>query len=165
MTTLPIKTAAPASAGVPSWIIVLAVMMLTMLGVNFYFVWLSSHDRRDLVRADYYDAGLDEDRTMARNASAHAAGPVDLRRTSSGWEAEGGVDLAGASVCRAHFYRPDDGREDQVLALTRSEGAPQGRSLWQGANLDLRRGQWIVNLVWEENGSPKSETTIRYFAP
>jgi hypothetical protein len=164
MDTLPIKTAAPGHRGIPAWVFVLAGMVLLMLCANGLMVWLSSHGRRDLVRADYYDAGLQEDNSIARNALARAAGRVDLRRIPEGWEIETGVDLAGSDTCRAHFYRPDDGREDRVLVLTRSGGGSGGRGLWRGSKLDLRRGQWIVNLVWEENGSPRSETSIRYLA-
>lgn len=164
MNTLPSNASAPGGSGIPPWALALAAMMLLMFGFNGYMIWLSSHDRRDLVRADYYDAGLDEDRTMARNALARAAGRVELRMQPEGWEVEAGADLSGSAICRAHFYRPDDGREDRVLVLTRSEGDARGRALWKGPRIDFRRGLWIVNLVWEDNGSPRSEATVRYAA-
>ncbi|MDB5104899.1 MAG: FixH [Fibrobacteres bacterium] len=166
MPVLPSKSALPPlPAGIQFWAIALAMVVLLMVGANCYLVWLSSHGQRDLVRADYYDSGLEEDKSIARNAAGRNAGHVDLRRTASGWQVGTERDFPESAVCRARFYRPDDGREDRVLTLNRSADARNGRGLWQGPDAALRRGQWIVNLVWEKNGAPVSETTVHYQAP
>jgi hypothetical protein len=140
-----------------------------MAGANGYMVWLSSHERHDLVRADYYDAGLHEDKSIALNSASHAAGHVALGRTGEGWEVRSSTDAIDAPTCRAYFYRPDDDRQDHLITLTRATGpgrigGPSG-GLWRGPGPGLRRGKWDVKLVWERNGASVSETTLEYQAP
>lgn len=162
MTALPPKNAATvAPSGLPGWMVGLGILILMVALANGILVWLSSKGHRDLVRSDYYDHGLQEDKTIARNALGRAAGQVELRRTAAGWQVETETDMPGAQVLKAHFYRPDDGREDRVVVLARPPvGAPEGHGFWEGSGPGLRRGRWVVNLVWEENGAPLSETTV-----
>ena len=75
--------------GAPRWLLALAAMMLIMLVANGIMVWLSLRGHRDLVRPDYYDAGLDQDKTMARTDLSRAPGmEVSFLRDASGWRAE-----------------------------------------------------------------------------
>jgi hypothetical protein len=162
------RNAQPAQ-GFPVWIFALAGVLLLMAGANGYMVWLSSHERHDLVRADYYDAGLQEDKSIALNAASHAAGHVTLERTGEGWELRSSADVIDAPACRAYFYRPDDDREDRAVMLSRAAGpgrigGPAG-GLWRGSGPGLRRGKWDVKLVWERNGASVSEMTVEYQAP
>jgi hypothetical protein len=165
----PPHTGTPPAAGLPVWMLALAALLLVMVGANGYMVWLSSHERHDLVRADYYDAGLQEDKTIALNAASHAAGHVVLRHTREGWEVETSADAIDAATCRAYFYRPDDDRQDHMIELSRANprgsGGPSTGALWRASGADLRRGKWNVKLVWERSGEPVSETTLGYRAP
>src|SRR5690606_31645687 len=107
------ETRRPGASGIPGWMLALGGMVLLMAVANAVMVWQSTGSRRDLVRPDYYAEGLNEDEAIARNALAQAAGRVSLARTPSGWRVETEADVRRAGICRAHFYRPDDGREDR----------------------------------------------------
>lgn len=154
---------APEAAGIPPWIFALAGLFLLMVGANSVMVWKSASGHRDLVRADYYTEGLKEDQAIARHALSLAAGRVTLERVPAGWRVGTESDVPRSGICRAHFYRPDDGREDRVVILSRIASDRGG--LWEGPGAGLRRGAWVVKLVWEENGAPISETSMRYQAP
>ncbi len=153
-------------SGLVTWIIAVAVMFTAMFVANGYLIWYSSNGRHDLVRSDYYDAGLDEDHVMARNALARKPGvAAELQTTDSGWRVTAGKVAEPAEICRAHFYRPDDERLDRNLDLKASGLTPQGMQSWSGAPLALRPGNWIVHLSWEKDGKPVMETSLNYRSP
>lgn len=155
-------------ATAPVWLLALAGMMLIMLFANGIMVWLSLRGHRDLVRTDYYDAGLDQDATMARTALSGAPGmEIDFSRAASGWQAEATAETLKAATCRVWLYRPDNRAEDRILEWgtpIASLEAP-GRIVWKGPVPSLRRGHWEARLVWEVEGKAVMEKPYRFYIP
>ena len=145
----------------------MVALLALMLGANGLMVWLSSRGHRDLVRADYYDAGLDQDGVMARNGLARVPGmEVAFHRDSKAWRAESGSALLRNAVCKVGLYRPDDGSEDKILDLGISQsviGSPD-RNVWSGPSPSLRKGFWVARLVWERDGKPIMEESFRIYS-
>lgn len=157
-------TGSPVREGFPRWGFAMVAVLALMFGANGLMVWLSLRGHRDLVRADYYDAGLDQDAVIARNGLARIPGmEVRLRRDAGFWRAEAGHPLLRSAVCKVELYRPDDGREDRTLEM----GLPQpaagvpGPHVWAVASPSLRKGLWMAKLVWEQDGKPIMEETFR----
>jgi hypothetical protein len=151
----------PAAGRPPAWMVVLGLFMFAVGAVNAAFVWLSSHGQRDLVRPDYYEAGLRQDSIIALAA---AAGPVSLRREGGDWLLETAAGSAAATGCRLRFYRPDDGRADREVRME-SAPAPTGREAWRGPSAGLRRGRWIVTATWNRGGRDVREKTFDLTEP
>lgn len=147
--------------GPPAWMVVLGLFMAVVGIVNVGFVWLSSRDRHDLVRQDYYEAGLKQDSVIALSA---AAGPVSLRRDGGDWLLEAAAGTAAATGCLLRFYRPDDGSADREVRL-RSAPAPAGREAWRGPAETMRRGHWRVTAVWDRGGKGVREKTLELTEP
>lgn len=158
----------PDRATAPVWLLSLAGMMLIMLFANGIMVWLSMRGHRDLVRSDYYDAGLDQDATMARTALSLAPGmEVAFFRDASGWQAEATTETLKTATCRVMLYRPDNRGEDRILewgAPLASLAAP-GRIVWKGPVPSLRRGHWEALLVWEVDGKAVMEKPYQFYIP
>ena len=154
--------------GAPRWLLALAAMMLIMLVANGIMVWLSLRGHRDLVRPDYYDAGLDQDGTMARTDLSLAPGmEVSFLRDASGWRVETAAEGLRTATCRVLLYRPDNKGEDQILELGSPRTLPgtSGRIFWTGSNPTLRRGHWQARLVWEVDGKAVMEKPYRIYIP
>jgi hypothetical protein len=156
----PADASAPAG-GPPLWMVVLGLFMVVVGIVNGGFIWLSSHGPHDLVRPDYYEAGLKQDSVIALAA---AAGPVSLRRDGGDWLLETASGTAAATGCIIRFYRPDDGRADREVRL-RSAPAPEGREAWRGPAEAMRRGHWVVTAVWDRRGRGVREKTLDLTEP
>ena len=153
--------AAPAVNRMPLWIPALGLFMAIVAGANGVLVWLSSRGHRDLVREDYYEAGLHQDRAIAL---AEAAGTISLRRDGDAWLLENASGAAPATGCRLRFYRPDDGRADREVRMERLPSAA-GREAWRGPAPALRRGRWIVTAEWEREGAEVREATLDLTEP
>ncbi len=151
----------PSAGGVPAWMIALGLFMLVVGVVNGVFIWLSSHGHRDLVRPDYYQAGLKQDSVIALS---EAVGSVSLRREGGDWLLESAAGSAAATGCRLRFYRPDDGRADREVKLEAAP-APAGRMAWRGPAESLRRGHWIVTAVWNRDGHDIGGKTLNLTEP
>jgi hypothetical protein len=150
--------------GFPKWGFALIGVLALTLGANGYMVWLSLRGHRDLVRPDYYDAGLDQDGIIARTGMARSPGmEVVLLRNGGSWRAETFSGHLEGAVCRIRLYRPDDRREDKDLDLgvSRVSTDSPGRIHWSGEGPALRRGVWMANLVWERDGKPVMEESFR----
>jgi FixH protein len=153
--------------GFPRWGFALIAFLALMFGANGWMVWLSSRGHRDLVRADYYDAGLDQDAVIARNGLARAPGmDVAFHRGAKTWRAESGSALLRNAVCKVGLYRPDDGREDKILNLgaRQAVAGSQDRNVWSGPSPSLRKGFWVARLVWEQDGKPIMEESFRIYS-
>lgn len=153
--------------GFPKWGFALVGVLILMFGANAYMVWLSLRGHRDLVRPDYYDAGLDQDGIIARTGLARAPGmEVLLSRDGDSWRAETATGPLEGAVCRIRLYRPDDRRDDKELDLGVSRAAAEspGRIHWSGIGPALRGGVWMANLVWERDGKPVMEESFRIHA-
>ena len=158
------ETGSSRREGFPRWGYALVAVLALMLGANGWMVWLSSRGHRDLVRPDYYDAGLDQDAVIARNGLARVPGmEATLRRDAGNWRAESASPLLRNAVCTLGLYRPDDGREDRTLVM----GLPQpaadvpGPNIWSIPGPSLRKGMWVARLVWERDGKPIMEESFR----
>lgn len=147
-----------APRGLPPWIIALGAFMAIVFGANGILIWLSSHGRHDLVRADYYDAGLQQDSLIARSAPA---GSMGLRRENGDWVVDAEGKAIEATACKLHFYRPDDGRADMEIHLRPGAG---DQFSWRATAPDAKRGKWIVTAVWESKGAIVRESSSEYFA-
>lgn len=165
--------------GVPGWIKALAAVAGLALIANGAFVWLSLSGRRDLVRKDYYQAGLEQDARLARRALA-AGYRIDLSLGAGSWtvtaaRSDGNaaarnpgdsasrppapwVYLEG-SLCKASFSRPEDGREDRVVELAWADGTDR-EGAWSGPASHLRSGHWDVLLEWERDGKVFMESAF-----
>jgi hypothetical protein len=149
--------------GFPAWGFALIAVLALMLGANGIMVWLSSRGHRDLVRADYYDAALDQDGVIARTGLARLPGmAAELRREGRAWRAETPGGRLDGARCRIRLYRPDDGRDDRDVDLGAPRPSPDGpgRIRWSGTGPALRPGYWTANVVWEENGKPVMEESF-----
>lgn len=152
--------------GFPAWGFALVALLALMLGANGSMVWLSSRGHRDLVRPDYYDAGLDQDGVMARNGLARdPAMEIGFRRGGAHWNVEAASGRLGAATCRIELYRPEDGREDKVLelGLPQTGNARGAKTVWSVPAPALRKGFWVAKLIWEENGKPILEESLRIY--
>jgi nitrogen fixation protein FixH len=160
----------------PGWFKALAVICVSAAIANGVMVWQALHVRRDLVRKDYYEAGLDQDGRIARTARAQAGGlRINFTPDAEGFrlEASGGRDTGALAAsdplsfpsCRADFYRPDDGREDITLQFQRTVGGDAGASVWRAPARKLRRGFWRVTFVWADGRDAVMEKTIDFFSP
>lgn len=149
-----IPKTAPAR-GLPPWMIVMGLFMVVVGIANGIFVWLSN-GRHDLVRDDYYAAGLKQDSVIALTAKS---GPVDFRREGGDWRLENAAGPTPATGCRLRLYRPDDGSADREVRLQRVPSA-SGREAWKVAAPALRRGHWIATVVWDRDGVDLRETSL-----
>lgn len=153
--------------GLPPWIKALFAFAALAFAANAAFVWASLSGRRDLVRRDYYAAGLEQDARLARRAlaarhhlelvagrewSVAAAPPVDGGSRPA---------LEGAD-CRVSFRRPEDGREDRAATLAWTGGSA-GAHRWAGPGHPLRRGRWDVLIEWERDGKVIMESALERF--
>lgn len=143
------------SRGLPVWMIVMGLFMALVGVANGLFVWLSN-GRHDLVREDYYAAGLKQDSVIALTSGA---GPVVFRREGADWRLENAAGAAPATGCRLRLYRPDDGRADREVRLQRVPSA-EGREAWKVAAPSLRHGHWIATVVWDRDGVDVRETSL-----
>lgn len=150
--------------GFPRWGHALIGLLALMFGANGLMVWLSSRGHRDLVRADYYDAGLDQDAVIARNGLAREPGmEVAFRRDASAWRVESASPLLRNAVCTVGLYRPDDGSEDRILklGLPRPAAGEPGPNVWSAPGPSLRKGVWVARFVWEVDGKAIMEESYR----
>jgi hypothetical protein len=162
--------------GIPAWIKALAGLAGLVLIVNGAFVWISLSGRRDLVRKDYYQAGLEQDARLARRALA-ASHRVGLDLAAGRWrvsaarapqvsgtlppETSAWPDLEG-SLCRVSLRRPEDGREDKSVELPWVGGTGESGA-WEGPGPGLRRGRWEVLIEWERDGRVFMESAFERF--
>jgi hypothetical protein len=152
----------------PVWLAALAGMMLIMFFANGIMVWLSLRGHRDLVRPDYYDAGLDQDAAMARAALSLEPGmDIAFFRGAAGWQAEASAEILKTATCRVLLYRPDNRGEDRILewGMPSASLASPGRMLWKGTAPSLRRGRWEARLVWEVDGKAIMEKPYQFYVP
>jgi nitrogen fixation protein FixH len=148
----------------PGWIKALIGTVACVMAANAVLLWQALYVRRDLVRKDYYEAGLNQNVRMARRALADSLGlRVTFGRDSGGFrvEAVGSGAVAGGDplslpLCRAEFYRPDDGREDHAVDLARENGG----AAWSGPAPSLRHGHWRVTLLWMDGSKAVMEKYI-----
>lgn len=169
--------------GMPAWIKALIGLACLVFAANGAMVWMSLSGRRDLVRQDYYEAGLEQDARLARRSLA-AAFDIEFNESDGAWkvtvaERTGGMpsgippavgdgtrpraasplpSLEG-SRCRIRFQRPEDGRLDWTTELAWAGGSP-GIAAWRGPATTLRKGHWDVLIEWERNGEVFMETAF-----
>lgn len=155
---------AEATRGLPLWIKALAAFAALALAANAAFVWASLSGRRDLVRQDYYAAGLEQDARLARRALA-ARHRVELA-TGPSWSVAAAPLGTGApapglegSTCRVSFRRPEDGREDRAATLAWT-GGTAGAHHWEGPGHPLRKGRWDALIEWERDGKVFMESAL-----
>jgi nitrogen fixation protein FixH len=152
----------------PLWIKALAGLMALAFAANAAMVWMSQRGRRDLVRPDYYAAGLAEDARMARRAAA-AGYRIALAPTAEGWRVEAapvqGISPAAVAGtrCRVAFRRPEDDREDRILSLAWT-GEESGAGRWEGTGARLKPGRYDVTVEWERDGETFMEKSFPWDA-
>lgn len=170
--------------GLPPWILALIALAALGLLANGAFVWISLTGRRDLVRPDYYQAGLEQDARLARRALA-AAHDVELTAEGGEWivrasrrgdpasgspedQAPAAPGAAGnrasleGAACRVTFQRPEDGRLDASAALAWAGGS-EDDGTWRGPAAPLRKGRWDVLIEWERDGEVFMESAFPRF--
>lgn len=146
----------------PWYAIALSLMMLMMLGANGTLLWYSSHGTRDLVRNDYYDAGLLQDKTIARNTLAKSLGmeaPLTLGKDF--WTIATGSKILKNTNCTIYLYRPENAKEDQVIEMQASHQSKSDSTIWKHSTLILRPGKWIAKIVWESNNQAVMEKSYQ----
>jgi hypothetical protein len=162
--------------GIPPWILALIALAALGLLANGAFVWISLTGRRDLVRPDYYQAGLEQDARLARRSLA-AAYDVELVAEGGEWivRASRRTGLPSATpgdagtrpslegtACRVTFQRPEDGRLDASATLAFAGGSAE-RGTWRGPAEALRKGRWDVLIEWERDGEVFMESAFPRF--
>ena len=150
--------------GLPRSVIALAGLVALVAVANGIMVWLASSGRHDLVRNDYYEAGLELDATMARMNLARAPGmDLSFRRDGNIWRVETGFASLRTAKCKARLYRPDNETEDRDLDLGASHpsSGDTGRSVWSVPSPTLRSGYWVVHLTWEKMEKPVMEESFQ----
>jgi len=136
----------------PWYAIALALIMLMMFGANGALLWYSLHGTHDLVRHDYYDAGLLQDKIIARNTLAKSLGmeaPLTLGKDF--WTIATGSKILKNTNCNIYLYRPENEKEDQVIAMQTLNQSESDTTIWKHSALTLRSGKWIAKVVWESN--------------
>lgn len=142
----------------PWWIAALAAFLVLVAGANAALVWLSGRGHRDLVRPDYYEAGLAQDSLIARTAGQRAwTASVAWRREGADWILEAPAAPAGFAGGNVRLYRPDDGRSDRQ---TRLEPMPDGAPGWRARFAGLKPGRWIATFAWESGSGAVREGTL-----
>jgi hypothetical protein len=158
---------AEVSSKLPLWIKALAAMAVLAFLANGIMIAFALGGRRDLVRADYYQAGLEQDARMARRALAAGHG-IRLSLQDGAWTVEL-TAAAGADGdpsgwgCRVRLQRPDDGREDRSAELGWRGVTVEGAAVWQGDGHPLRKGRYDVLIEWEKDGEVFMETAFHRY--
>jgi len=146
----------------PWYAIALATMMLMMFAANGALLWYSSHGKHDLVRSDYYDAGLIQDKTIARNKLSKTLGmEATLNRGKDFWTITSSAKSLRNTKCQIYLYRPENNQEDQVIEMQNSNQSESDTTLWKHPSFNLRKGQWIAKVVWEANKIPVMEKSYQ----
>ncbi len=102
----------------------------------------------DLVRPDYYEHGLDHDKTMAAKARAEASGAaMRFDRFSDALEIKIPAVLAATATGSIWLYRPNAIDSDRTVPLALSA---DGTMRLPAAS--LARGVWNVTLDWNARG-------------
>jgi hypothetical protein len=104
----------------------------------------------DLVRPDYYEHGLDHDKTMAARARAEALGDnafIQFDRSSDLLRIQIPTEQAASAAGTIYLYRPNAVDSDRTIAL---KPAPNGRMTIPAQS--LARGVWRFTLDWSVNG-------------
>lgn len=147
-------------SALPWWAIALGVTVLLMFVANGAMVWLSSHGNRDLVRTDYYDAGLEQDKSIARTQLGHK---IEIKNSlemgESYWSLVTDTVLLKSAQGTVHLYRPDNRKEDTVLTLESS--LENEKMNWKFKSLHLRQGKWIANFIWTDKNQPIAEKSYQ----
>jgi hypothetical protein len=153
----------------PPWIKALVGLAVLAALANGAMVWFSLNGHRDLVRSDYYQAGLEQDARMARRSLADGHG-IRLTLKEGLWRVDmdgpEGAPPPAAWKCRISLQRPDDSREDRVVELRWQDAPGAGRhaGAWQGVGVPLRKGRYDILIEWEKDGRIFMETAFpRYF--
>jgi len=158
---------------IPLWMLFLGFCAFVALSSGLGLVYISSHTQHDLVREDYYQAGLHLDQQKLREAEFDSLNiQLNLTEKNSSLvvetQEEGSPDPA--LVTRLHSYtvklflqRPDDPSADRILALQIASNDIASNSLrWSVATPRLRKGRWNCRIVFEDQGQPKIENSFIY---
>ena len=147
----------PTVTELPNWIKALGGLILAAALANGAMVWFSLSGHRDLVRSDYYQAGLQQDARMARRALADGY-RIELTAVPGGWSvrAEPAKGPVAGSTCRVRFIRPDDGRRDRTASLQWVED----RGRWEGPSDPIGPGRWDILIEWDKDGKTIMESAF-----
>jgi nitrogen fixation protein FixH len=128
---------------------IIAAFAIFIAGTSTWVAYAMSSDV-DLVRADYYEAGLKEDQTVAADERGVKSGAtVDYDAATQMLHiAIPHQQIANGTVT---FYRPSDSHADRHFALKLNE---QGTMQIPVGNLIA--GHWRVSLDWLTNGTTYS---------
>ena len=167
----------------PGWMKILGITCLLAVLANGVMVWQALHTQHDLVRKDYYEAGLDQDGRIARTSLANSKDwHISFLKNEKGFRVEAKRDTSHSNtnnknvlpttidplslrICQVQFYRPDNVKEDFKQEFFHQPDSSTAISIWQGPSVKLRRGHWRITLLWIKDQSPLMEKTFDYFSP
>ncbi len=166
-----------------SILMALVFFAVAALVANAWLVWSAVGKRRDLVREDYYEAGLREDSRRERMAAA-AAYHIDSDGKGGDWvvrlsprsERISAPSFSEDVVCRVYFQKPDDARRDFFLNLRpeaietpseekansdHSEQVAPAPAIWRwsGETPEMKSGLWNVRVEWSR---PQGDSLVAF---
>ena len=159
---------------IPFWIFALGATAFFIIICCLGLVYVANHNMPNMVRKDYYEAGVHLDEQRGREVSfdslhlrlALTEEPEALVLKGVGAELDSTVLVRLKSLqVKLFLQRPDDPAADRELVLlpaflTASGNAP----LWHVLAPSLRKGKWECQVVFAENGRPLMERSFSYYA-
>ena len=158
----------------PFWIIALWATAVFIIACCLGLVYVANHNLPNMVRNDYYEAGVHLDQQRGREAgfdSLHLR--LALTETRDTLVLQGiGATLDSAALNRLKLFhvklilqRPDDPAADRELVLLPEFVSASGSiPLWHVAASPLRKGKWECQVVFEDKDRPMLERSFSYFA-
>ena len=131
----------------PIFIICYFAIFITFIAT--FIVW-ASHQRVDLVRADYYEAEIKFQQQIdrvERSRPVEAAVTINYNATSSNITIQLPTDSHKDACGKIELYRPSDARQDKNIKLATDVAGQQKVDVH-----DLKSGLWKVRVTWTSSG-------------
>ena len=142
---------------IPPFIYVLILTVFGVVGANLYLAFRANSTERDLVRDDYYEAGLLHDQVVNAERQADSVGlNLEWVISNSGWNAiiQSSEDSLLSDLdhqitrCEAFIYRPSDRKLDRSISFSAQISEQKGKRVWNAPLPKLMPGYWHVTLRW-----------------
>ncbi len=158
----------------PFWIIALGATAVFIILCCLGLVYVANHNMPNMVRNDYYEAGLHLDQQRGREMvfdSLHLR--LSLTQEPDTLVLRGlGATLDSVTLNRLKslnvklvLQRPDDPSADREVVMQAEWSAAKNNLLvWKSPASLLRPGKWECQVLFESKDKPVMERSFTYFA-